>query len=150
MTNEYGAHLDGAGYAESILQKDTGRCYLCGAPAYRVKLDRHEPYGGALRQKSKGMGMWVSLCHCGCHEGPGSVHAEPEKNRELRKDVQRAAMMRYGWDKQEFIRRFGKSELTDEEAENIVTVERAHEIEVVGVIHPGCFAVLEGAPEMPF
>lgn len=36
-------------------------------PALRVKLDRHEIFGNAMRSKSKRMGLWVSLCHTPCH-----------------------------------------------------------------------------------
>jgi len=113
LMNEYGAILDRAGYAESIMQTHE-HCALCGR-SWGTKLDRHEPWGGANRKKSKELGMWVTLCHYGCHEGPGSVHDDAEKARKLRKDAQRAAMLRYGWSREEFIRRFGKSELSEEE-----------------------------------
>lgn len=118
MTNEFGTKLDGAGYAPSIMQHHEG-CALCGRRS--GKLDRHEPWGGnANRSKSKELGLWVSLCHLGCHEGPGGVHDDAELNRTLRKDAQRAAMLRYGWSREEFIRRFGKSELSEDEAARII------------------------------
>ena len=127
MTNEFGATLDRAGYAPSIMQvAQHGRCccYLCGKPGGYEKMDRHEPWGGANRQKSKELGLWVLLHHIGCHEGPGSVHADGEKARELRKDAQRAAMLRYGWDRAEWIERFGKSELSEEECRRLIVVGR--------------------------
>ena len=108
MTNEFGATLDRAGYAPSIMQVNrAGRCscYLCGRATGYNKLDRHEPWGAANRRKSKELGLWVLLCHEGCHEGPDSVHADGEKNRELRKDAQRAAMLRYGWSREEWMER---------------------------------------------
>ena len=117
--NEYGAQLDRNGYAPSIMQPERrGRfCYLCGLPAGHEKMDRHEPYGAALRQKSKELGLWVDLHHWGCHEGPGSAHGSGEVARQLRKDAQVAAMLRYGWSLERWIKEFGKSELTAEEAE---------------------------------
>ncbi len=118
MTNEFGAMLDRAGYAPSIMQTiRPGRCccYLCGKPAGHEKMDRHEPYGGALRQKSKELGLWVELHHWGCHEGPGSAHDNGAVARQLRADAQRAAMLRYGWTREKWIEEFGKSELSEEE-----------------------------------
>ena len=123
MTNEFGAVLDRAGYAPSILQA-AGKscCYLCGKPAGGEKMDRHEPWNGANRRKSMELGLWVNLHHFGCHEGPGSVHDQPAKAREMRADVQRAAMMRYGWSYAEWLRRFGKSEISEEEADKLLVV----------------------------
>ena len=60
MTNEYGVKLDSNGYAPSIVQYDVDACYICYG--CREKLDRHEIYGGANRQKSKRLGLWVTLC----------------------------------------------------------------------------------------
>ena len=125
MTNEFGAALDHAGYAASIMQQNrNGRCccYLCGRPTGWSKLDRHEPWGAANRRKSQELGLWVLLCHEGCHEGPGSVHADGAKARELRKDAQRAAMLRYGWSREEWIARFGKSELSEDEAKRLIVL----------------------------
>lgn len=117
--NEFGAALDGAGYAPSIMQRGEC-CALCGR-SWGAKMDRHEPWGGiANREKSKALGLWVTLCHIGCHEGPGSVHDDAALARELRKDAQRAAMLRYGWSREEWIRRFGKSELSEDEAARII------------------------------
>lgn len=120
MTNEFGAALDRNGYAPSIMQQITrGRpctCFLCGLPFDGAKYDRHEPWGAANRQKSKELGLWVNLHHDGCHEGPGSVHGgNGAAARQLRADAQTAAMLRYGWDREKWIKEFGKSELSEEE-----------------------------------
>lgn len=126
MTNEFGVRMDRAGYAPSIMQPARSRCcYLCGKPAGYEKMDRHEPWGGPNRAKSKELGLWVLLHHIGCHEGPGSVHTDGEKARELRKDAQRAAMLRYGWSREEWIRRFGKSELDEKECRRLIVVGKA-------------------------
>ena len=114
-TNEFGLRLSGAGYAPSILEPERAGCALCGR-TWGAKLDRHEPWGGANREKSKGLGLWVSLCHWGCHEGPGSVHDDPARARALRRWAQAQAMAVYGWDTAEWRRRFGKSEIAEGEA----------------------------------
>jgi len=106
--NEYGAPLDKNGYAPSILFTEE-RCFFCGRRDR--KLDRHEPFGGALREKSKNYGMWVLLCNDGCHEGKTGAHGDAEKAEGLRQYAQRCAMKEYGWDTAEFIRRFGKNHL---------------------------------------
>ena len=119
--NEFGAELDRAGYAPSIMQPaHTVCCYVCGQPAHLYEMDRHEPWGAANRQKSKALGLWVSAHHVGCHEGPGSAHADGELARKLRKDAQTAAMLRYGWSREKWIEEFGKSELTEEEAAELL------------------------------
>ena len=128
MKNEFGAALDRAGYAPSIMQpirQGHSCCYLCGKPVGREKMDRHEPWGAANRARSKELGLWVELHHFGCHEGPGSVHADGEKARELRKDAQRAAMLRYGWSREEWISRFGKSELSETECRRLIVIGKA-------------------------
>lgn len=104
-----GAKLDANGYAPSIMQEDMTRCYLCGR-ADR-KLDRHEPFGGAFRDKSKKYGLWVLLCHEDCHEGRNGAHGEPKVNEELKRDAQLWAMHEYKWSKGDFIREFGKNYL---------------------------------------
>lgn len=43
------------GYAMSIMQEDLTFCYHCGRR--NRKLDRHEPFGGAYRDKSKRLGL---------------------------------------------------------------------------------------------
>ena len=120
-TNAYGAEIGRNGYAPSIMQPArTCCCYLCGKPGRAYEMDRHEPFGAANRQKSKELGLWVELHHWGCHEGPGSVHGgNGEAARQLRKDAQTAAMLRFGWSRERWIAEFGKSELTEAECERL-------------------------------
>jgi len=99
----------GSGYAPSIMQAETSFCYLCGRRGR--KLDRHEPFGGAYRNKSKALGMWVVLCHEDCHEGRNGAHGDAAVNEQLRREVQRAAMKEFGWSTEDFIREFGKNHL---------------------------------------
>lgn len=105
--NEYGAELDLSGYAPSIVDNGLGRCYLCGAKGYRA-LQRHEIFGASNRERSKLFGLWVNLCGP-CHYDITFVHVS--SRHKLKETGQKAAMDRYGWTKEEFIRRFGKSYL---------------------------------------
>jgi len=107
MKNEYGVPLDRNGYAPSVIQQDETRCYLCGRR--NLKLDRHEPFGGPLRDKSKSLGLWVLLCHSGCHQGPDGVHNSADKAQKLKRLAQQAAMEVYGWSTDDWHREFGKS-----------------------------------------
>lgn len=110
MTNEYGAELDRNGYAASILQHSAG-CYICGKQC--GKLERHEPFGGGYRQKSKRLGMWVMLCH-DCHTGgAGAAHNCRETAERLKIQAQAAAMLTYGMDTSQFIIQFGKNYLEE-------------------------------------
>lgn len=105
MKNEYGQPLDANGYSRSILQDDLTVCYRCGRSC--EKLDRHEVFPSANRQKSKSYGLWVMLCHETCHLY--GVHKDPKEAERLKMKAQRVAMKHYGWTKEEFIQRFGKS-----------------------------------------
>lgn len=108
MTNEYGAALDRNGYAPSLLSKSPPRCFLCGCAT--GKLDRHEIYGGACRQKSKRLGLWVPLCRK-CHE---KAHKDRDVNLRLKRLGQRLAEATYDWTRDEFRREFGRNWLDDE------------------------------------
>ncbi len=96
--------------SKSILQADSTRCWLCrwtGEP-----LDKHHVFSGALRKKSEKYGLTVYLCHSSCHIfGPHSAHQSGKTARYLRQQAQRAAMERYGWTTDNFIREFGKNYL---------------------------------------
>ena len=114
MKNEYGVPLDRNGYAPSILQDDDDQCFICYANGYRDPLNRHEVFGGAYRNKSKRLGLWCCLCHSRCHqEGLDSVHQNANTALHLKRMAQRAAMEKYGWSKEDFIREFGKNYLED-------------------------------------
>ena len=106
MKNAFGVELDKNGYAPSIMQSDIERCYLCGRSDR--KLDRHEPFNGvANRQKSKELGMWVTLCHHPCHLD--NVHKYAQEAFKLKREAQLSAMRKYGWDTKRFIIEFGKN-----------------------------------------
>jgi len=107
MKNDYGVVLDRNGYAPSVLQGDLDRCYLCGGSA--EKLDRHEVYPAANRQKSKALGLWVMLCHNSCHLY--GVHQYAGLSYKLKEKAQRVAMEHYGWTTEDFIKHFGRNYL---------------------------------------
>ena len=100
--------LDRNGYAPSILQ-DGDYCFLCGR--MDRKLDRHEVFGGAYRDKSKMDGLWMLLCHEPCHEGPHGVHGDRPTRDYIRAYAQGKAMELYGWSTRDFIMRYGKNYL---------------------------------------
>lgn len=111
--NEYGAPIDRNGYAPSILQDDENACFICFSCA--EKLDRHEVFGGPNREKSKRLGLWVSLCHWTHHVfGRDSVHQNAQTNRAVKQFAQKAAMDKYGWTKDDFIRELGRNYLDTE------------------------------------
>ncbi len=117
MKNEYGIQLDRNGYAPSIMQKDESHCFLCGEAGGDVwdgwdELHRHEAFGGALREKSKRLGLWCWLHGNTCHEnGSNAVHQNAKAARYIKECAQRAAMDAYGWGVEDFIREFGKNYL---------------------------------------
>ena len=105
MKNEFGVTLDKNGYAPTIIQRDMEHCYLCGR--CDQKLDRHEPFNGPYRKKSKELGMWMLLCSERCHHG--GAHKDFQTSAKLKKWAQQFAMAEYMWSEDEFRERFGKS-----------------------------------------
>lgn len=99
--------MDRNGYNPSIMQTDLHKCFRCGRTT--GKLDRHEIYGNANRQKSKRLGLWVVLCHQECHLD--GVHAQRKIAEALKQAGQVAAMKTYGWTKEDFIREIGRNYL---------------------------------------
>ena len=108
MRNEFGVLLDRNGYAPSILDTEPGRCFICGRTA---ETERHEPFGAALRSKSKALGLWVNLCR-ECHRtGAESAHKCKETADRLRAECEAAAMEKSGWTMDEWRERFYKNYL---------------------------------------
>ena len=109
MSGSYSPTTDRNGYAKSIVQNDTSRCYLCGHSG--GKLDRHEVFGASNRSKSKRLGLWVMLCHDECHIN--GAHASKAISDALKRKAQAVAMKAYNWTKEDFIREFGRNYLED-------------------------------------
>lgn len=108
--NMFGTRLDRNGYAPSILEGEDGVCWNCGRPGHT---ERHEVFGGALRLKSKALGLWAPLCP-ECHRtGRDSVENNAAIRRELQQITQEAAMEAFGWDMEDWMREFYKNHLTE-------------------------------------
>ena len=97
--------MDRNGYNPSILRGGEC-CYLCGR--MDRKLDRHEIFGGANRDKSKADGLWVLLCHDPCHR---NAHEKPDITKLLRARAERAWLDEYGLTVEDFVIRYGKNYL---------------------------------------
>ena len=107
--------LDKNGYAESVIPDHSPtQCWLCDCNG-RGKMDRHEVFGGAYRDKSKRLGLWVHLCHQDCHLD--RIHGGDRHSIDLLKwEAQRCAMKKYGWTVEQFIEEFGKNYMEETNA----------------------------------
>lgn len=73
-------------------------------------------FRGRSAKKSELYGAVVELCH-NCHnEPPNGVHHNRERANILKARAQRRIMLEQGWNKEDFIREFGKSYLEEEDA----------------------------------
>lgn len=98
--------------AESIIQKDKTKCFICKQNPCGDSLDKHHIFGGADRSKSEKYGLTVYLHHNRCHIfGENSVHANAKINRKLQAYAQKKAMQHYEWSIDEFRKIFGKNYL---------------------------------------
>ena len=91
-------------YAPSILGA-FDFCYICYKGG---DLARHEVFHGANKQKAKRYGLWINVCP-ECHN---KIHVtDGTLDKLLKENAQRQAMLVYGWDTDEWRRRFGKNYL---------------------------------------
>lgn len=91
---------------ESIIQKDTNHCFMCGATRW---LEWHHIFGAALKKKSEKYKLMVRLCHYCHNEPPNGVHFNKERRHKLQAFTQKKAMEHYGWTIEEFIEKFRKN-----------------------------------------
>lgn len=83
------------------------QCYLCHVKG--VPLERHHVFNGSNRNKSEKYGYVVLLCR-DCHTGgQNAVHRNRAVMVQLKKEFQRKAMAENGWNKEDFIREFGRN-----------------------------------------
>lgn len=109
MKNEYEVALDRNRYAPSVVPQVPGQCFICRRSDR--PLQRHEPFRGPFRDKSKRLGCWVLICD-ECHR---KLHNnDNELEREVRAIVQGWTMEHYGWTIQDFRDRFGKNYLKED------------------------------------
>ena len=72
---------------KSILQSDKV-CYFCGRT---WGLEKHHIFGGVANRKiSERAGLWVWLCGATCHRGVDGAQYDPQKNRLLKVEAQKA------------------------------------------------------------
>lgn len=91
------------------------RCWLCGANGSGDPLDRHHIFQGKNRALSEKYGLTVYLCHADCHIfGPNAVHRNIQTRRRLEAWGQKKAMDEQGWNKEDFIRRFGRNYIMED------------------------------------
>lgn len=96
--------------AESIIQKDKTKCFICKQNPCGDPLDKHHIFGAALRSKSEKYGLTVYLHHSKCHIfGENAVHRNSQINRRLQQIAQRKAMKHYNWTIEDFRKEFYKN-----------------------------------------
>jgi hypothetical protein len=93
-------------YKESIIQKGTERCYLCGN---FQNLEVHHVMNGPYRAKSTEDGLIVRLCHW-CHRtAPNSAHRSRQTAWKLKQDAQKAYMKKHTLT--DWMKRYGRNYL---------------------------------------
>ena len=98
--------------AESIIQKDKTKCFICKQNPCGDPLDKHHVFGGAMRSKSEKYGLTVYIHHDKCHIfGRNAVHVNAEVNRKLQRIAQKKAMQKYNWTEEDFRKEFYKNYL---------------------------------------
>lgn len=98
--------LDKNGYAPSIMQKDK-YCYVSGMT--NCDLVRHEIFGGALRTKSKQLGLWVYLTPYWHNMSDKAVHFNKALDLRLKMEAQQKFEETHTHD--EWMREIGKNYL---------------------------------------
>lgn len=84
----------------SILQEEDGKCFICRK---KLKLDKHEAFGGSNRQKSMQWGLVYYLCR-NCHS-----KADLDKNtRTYLHNFARAKFIKE-YSEEQFLKEFGKN-----------------------------------------
>lgn len=93
---------------------------MCGRYANDYKddpingIERHHVFPGPFRKKSEKYGLVVDLCHKCHNEPPNGVHHNREMANILKARAQRMVMFEQGWNKEDFIREFGRSYIEEE------------------------------------
>ena len=85
----------------SILQKDNCKCFLCKRQL--KKLDKHEAFGGANRQKSIEYGLVYYLCR--------KCHSKVDLDKNTRIKLHNYAKTKFikEYSKEKFLKEFGKN-----------------------------------------
>lgn len=94
-----------------------GKCFLSGEYGY---VERHHIFGGPFRQKSEKYGLVVELAPEMHREGPRAAHRCKATAEKLKSYGQMKVMLEQGWDRERFIREFGKNYLSEEDLRSMV------------------------------
>lgn len=99
----------------SVMTDDFNHCFICGKYGklkdvpIELKLDLHEIFFAANREKSKRYGLVVPLCHERCHQGSKGVHFNRELDLELKRRGQEVFERLYPGE--DFLKVFGRNYL---------------------------------------
>ena len=93
--------------SKSILSNEK-RCWVCGKI---TNIEKHHIFGGGCRKLSEKYGIWIYLCHEHHNEPPDGAHHNAEIMERFRKMGQKAAMKKYNWNEEDFIKIFGRNYL---------------------------------------
>lgn len=98
--------------ADSIIQSDKSKCFICGQNPCGDPLDCHHCFGGANRDLSEKYGLKIYAHHEKCHIfGKMSIHQNVEVNKKVKAIAQKKAMEYYDWSVDDFRKIFGKNYL---------------------------------------
>lgn len=97
--------------AKSIIQEEK-KCFYCGT-TYGLE-EHHCLNGNPNRALSEKYGLKVWLCHKCHNEPPDGVHFNKYRMAWLKDYAQIKAMEYYGWSVDEFISKFGKNYLLED------------------------------------
>lgn len=98
--------MDKNKYNPSIMQAEQ-ECYISGLK--NCDLVRHEVFGGALRQKSKRLGLWIYLTPHWHNMSNEAVHFNKALDTRIKMEAQEKFEQLYGHD--EFMKQIGKNYL---------------------------------------
>lgn len=84
---------------KSIFTTDFNECIECHKTSEKIKIDKHEVFGGAYRQTSIKWDMIIPLCRC-CHD-------DEKIEKKWEKIGQQTFMDYYNMNEEEFIKIFG-------------------------------------------
>lgn len=89
---------------------DTKECYVCGT---LQNLHKHHIFKGAYRNLSETYGCWIYLCAYHHNMSNKGIHFDPVLDHFVKQQAQRNWERRFGG-REDFIKTFGKSYLTDD------------------------------------
>lgn len=98
------------GKYKSIVQPHQLECAICGKGMFPELYDTHHIFNGAYKRKSENDGMLLFVHRC-CHR---QIHDNAYVQNQVKRYAERIWLENYGT-KEDFIKRYGKDYLWDEE-----------------------------------